>query len=417
MRSQLMPSTPGGGAVPLPGAALWSVRTAGLAVVGLLTFLEPPAARGAAVTQVVAYTLVCAGMAARSLPRFARYVPGTVTGAGLPAALGTVTVAGCLGAAAGGGGESMIAFAAVAVMSAAEELPVQACLTIVVAGVLATETGAVVFGQGAGTQLGFPLLLAVAVLFGRNRASLRVQAEQARQLLAQHDQLRAEQRRADVLEERTRIAREIHDVLAHSLGALGVQLQTIEVLVAGTGDRDRALELLAASRRIASEGLADTRRAVQALRATTLPLPDEVARAAAEFAGRHGVRVGCQTSGPPRPVPPEAADALLRVTQESLVNAAKHAPGADIAVTLDYPEDVVRLTVTNPLTRDAASVVDGGVTGVEASGGTGAMRTLDGGYGITGMRERVLLLRGTLDAGQRDGQWTVTAELPLPASR
>jgi signal transduction histidine kinase len=116
-------------------------------------------------------------------------------------------------------------------------------------------------------------------------------------------------------------------------------------------------------------------------------------------------------------VPPEAADALLRVTQESLVNAAKHAPGADIAVTLDYPEDVVRLTVTNPLTRDAASVVDGGVTGVEASGGTGAMRTLDGGYGITGMRERVLLLRGTLDAGQRDGQWTVTAELPLPASR
>jgi signal transduction histidine kinase len=79
------------------------------------------------------------------------------------------------------------------------------------------------------------------------------------------------------------------------------------------GDPDRALEALATAQRMASSGLTETRRAVHALRTDTLPLHDELARAAAETAGRHHVQVRCQTTGEPVPLPPEAVVALLRV--------------------------------------------------------------------------------------------------------
>jgi signal transduction histidine kinase len=387
-------------------ATLWSIRVTGLAIVGVLAFRAPPSVHGGAATQVIAYAATCAGVAAWGAAEFWRALPAARRRTVLAVALGTVAAAGCLGGSAGGGGEFLVAFAPVALLSAAEELSPQATLACALLGVLAAEAGGVIFDQSVGTLLGFPLLLAVGVLFGRNRAALRVQAEQARQLLAQHEQLRAEQRRADVLEERTRIAREVHDVLAHSLGALGIQLQTVRALFTVHHDPDRALEALATAQRMASSGLTETRRAVHALRTDTLPLPDELARAAAETAGRHHVRVRCQTTGEPLPLPPEAVVALLRVAQESLVNAVKHAPGADIEVDLGYQEDSVRLTVANPAAGD----------GPRADGG--GLRTADAGYGLTGMRERLLLLRGTLEAGWRDGQWVVEADLPLaPAAK
>ncbi|HEX6452147.1 MAG TPA: histidine kinase [Trebonia sp.] len=396
--------------------APWLLRVVGLTVVGLLTFLAPPSERGGAAAQVVAYAVVWVGVmlwALAELPR-ADWHAGARRAA-LPVALGLVTMAGCVGAAAGGGGSSLIAFAAVAVMTAADTLPVQACLAIAVLGVLATEISGIVFRQGVGTMLGFPLLLAVGVLFGRNRASLRVQAEQARQLLAQHELLRAEQRRADVLDERARIAREIHDVLAHSLGALGIQLQTVKALLTVHEDTERALDALAAAQRMASEGLTETRRAVHALRTDTLPLHDELARTAAEYARRHHVEIRCQTSGTPVPLPPEATVALLRTAQESLVNAVKHAPGAAIEVGLDYRADGVRLTVTNPLTiADPRTAAD--TPGRAGAGAPNPLSTLDSGYGLTGMRERLLLLRGSLRAERRDGQWVVSADLPFSSS-
>ena len=389
----------------------------GVAVVGYssCTFLAPPSSRGGTATQVVAYALICAGVAVWGVADLSRDAPAALRRVGLPAALSLVAAAACLGAAAGGAGNSLVAFAAVALITAAEELPLQAALAIALLGVLAAEIGGIVFGQGLGTLLGFPLLLAVGVLLGRNRASLRVQADQARQLLAQHEQLRAEQRRADVLEERTRIAREVHDVLAHSLGALGIQLQTVRALFTVLGDPDRALEALATAQRMASGGLTETRLAVQALRTDTLPLHDELARATDELAGRHHVHVAYQASGTPVPLPPEATVALLRIAQEALVNAVKHAPGADIAVDLGYREDGVRLTVTNPLPDGGpGAACRPGAAGLKAAGaGIGALRTADTGYGLTGMRERLLLLRGTLEAGQRDGQWVVIADFPL----
>ena len=103
--------------------------------------------------------------------------------------------------------------------------------------------------------------------------------------------------------------------------------------------------------------------------------------------------------GAPRALPPDATVALLRIGQEALVNAAKHAAGQSVAVRLEYTGGLTRVTVTNALG-------EGGAPRGEPRSG------VDGGYGLIGMRERLRLLNGTLAAGPQDGRWTVTAELP-----
>jgi signal transduction histidine kinase len=140
---------------------------------------------------------------------------------------------------------------------------------------------------------------------------------------------------------------------------------------------------------------------VQALRTDPPPLNDELAQVSDTYAQRYRVGVDYDTSGSPVPLPPDASLALLRVAQEALVNAAKHAPHQAVAIRLDYGDDDVRLTVRNGLPSSVAT--------------PGALRTVNGGYGLTGMRERLRLLSGSLDAGRRDDEWVVTAELPRPA--
>jgi signal transduction histidine kinase len=386
-------------------AAVWLVRTAGLVVVGLLTFLGPPSSHGARATQTVAFALVCVGVAVWALADSYPRLPVSVAGFVLPAALGVTTTAAAVAAAAGGGGTSVIAFGTVGLVAAADGLTLSGALAVLAIGVLAVEISCIAFGQGVGALLGYPLLLAVGLLLGRNRAAYRIQAEQSAALLAQHERLRTEQRRADVLDERTRIAREIHDVLAHSLGALGIQIQAARALLTDRGDVAGALDTLAAAQRMASEGLTETRRAVHALRTDTLPLHEELARTAVEHGERYNVAVPCHTEGTPRPVPPDATVALVRTAQESLINAAKHAPGRDIGIRLEYLSDGVRLTIANDLADSALTSPDAPV-----------VHTIDGGYGLTGMRERLRLLRGTLKAGRHAQQWVVTADLPMTAT-
>ena len=195
------------------------------------------------------------------------------------------------------------------------------------------------------------------LIIGRNWGAYRVQAEQSAMLLAQREQLQAEQRRADLLDERARIAREIHDVLAHSLGALGIQIQAARSVL--HKDTDQAGELLAAAQQMAAEGLVETRRAVHALRADTLPLDEELARVTDTHAQRYHVPVSYDTGGVPAALPPDATVALLRVAQEALVNAAKHAAGQPVAVRLDYGDADVRLTVRNDLAPGAAASAPG----------------------------------------------------------
>jgi len=376
-------------------------RALGFVWLGLLAFLiAPPSAPYALPVQVACYAVLGLALLAWTVLEASPAATARYPAWALPVLRGVIAFASGFAAGAGGGGSAMVVFAFVAAMAAGANSDLAAAVAVTAAGILAIEVSGLAFGQSYGTLLGLPAIVLTGLVIGRNWGGYRVQAEQAAALLAQREQLQAEQRRADLLDERARIAREIHDVLAHSLGALGIQIQAARSVL--HKDADQASDLLAAAQQMAAEGLVETRRAVQALRTDTLPLDEELALVTDTHAQRYHVPVSYDTSGVPAALPPDATLALLRIAQEALVNAAKHAAGQPVAVRLDYGDADVRLTVRNDLPPDADTRQPADVS------------TVNGGYGLTGMHERLRLLNGTLEAGRRDGQWIVTAELPAP---
>ena len=125
-------------------------------------------------------------------------------------------------------------------------------------------------------------------------------------------------------------------MLAHSLGALGVQIQVARAVLTDQNDVPRAVEVLDQAHRMAIDGLAETRRAVHALRGDTLPLPAGLAQLSADHQRQHGAPVTFEVSGEPRPLTPDAGLAMTRTAQEALVNTAKHAPHQPVGIRLDY---------------------------------------------------------------------------------
>jgi signal transduction histidine kinase len=412
---------------PMMTRGYWLIRYSGFAVVGIAALVNPPHQPH----EQLFRALQIACFSAAGLALLAWLVLDErreYRRRGLPIALGVLAVAAGLAGVTSGGGQSLVAFAAVAAVAAGAETEWPQAIAVTVAGILPIWIVGPIVGSGLGTLAGYPLLIAATLSLGRNRRSYRVQAEQAAALVEQYERLRAEQRRADVLDERTRIAREIHDVLAHSLGALGIQIQAAKAVLTDQRDIDRAVEVLSTAQRMAADGLTETRRAVHALRVDSVPLGDELAAVVETHRQRYQVPVAFETVGAARPLPPDASLALLRTVQEALVNAAKHAPGEPIVVRLDYGQGDVRITVVNHLNGTQTAVSDSsgdrctsGDRGISSAGGTssvgytGSARTPSsaGGYGLTGMRERLRLLNGTLLAGPRDDEWAVTAELPL----
>ena len=375
----------------------WLIRVAAYLVIGALALISPPPSAAQRAIQIAAFSVVGVALVAWALvEEFPRY-----RARGLPITLVVMAAVAGLATATSGGGQALGAFAAVAAIGAGSDTELPTAITVALAGVLPIWIVGPLNGSTLATLAGYPLLVVAFLSFGRNRRSYRVQAEQAGALLEQYERVRAEQRRADVLDERTRIAREVHDVLAHSLGALGIQIQAAKAMLTDHRDIDRAVEALATAQRMAADGLTETRRAVHALRVDTLPLGEELAEAVSTHQQRYHVPVAFETSGTTRPLPPDAALALLRTAQEALVNAAKHAPGQPVSVRLDFGDSGARLSVVNHVNGTGAPARRPGSTG---------------GYGLTGMRERLRLLNGTLLAGQTENKWAVSAELPLAAA-
>jgi signal transduction histidine kinase len=387
--------------------ANWLSRVAGFAWLGVLAFvLVPPSTPAALPVQIAGYCLLGVALLAWTLidlyPAAAQH-----RGRAFPVIVAVMAVGAGIASGAGGGGSSLVAFAFVAALMAGSDTSLSVALVATGAGILAIEVSGLAFGGTYGTLLGLPVLVLSGLLIGRNRGAYRIQAEQSAALLAQSKELQSEQRRAELLDERARIAREIHDVLAHSLGALGIQIQAARAVLTDRADIGQADDILATAQRIAAAGLDETRQAVHALRVDTLPLDKELARASETHAQRYGVAASYDTGGVPEPLPPDATITLLRIAQEALVNAAKHAAGLPIAVRLDYRDAEIRLTVRNGLPPGTDAL------GTRADGsGRASVTTVDGGYGLTGMRERLRLLNGTLQAGRGDDEWIVTAELP-----
>jgi signal transduction histidine kinase len=267
-------------------------------------------------------------------------------------------------------------------------------------GIGATDVTGAVADAGATAMIVYPLSLILGLILGRYVHASQAQAEQSAVLLAQASQLRDEQAQVAALDERARIAREIHDVLAHSLGALGLQIQVARAILTERHDEEKADEVLAQAQRMADDGLTETRRAIQALRGQLLPLPERLAELSADHELRHGAAVIFTVSGKPRLLPADSQIAVTRTAQEALVNAAKHAPGRPIEISLDYHGGGTTLTVRNHLGDDAAA-------------GRGArFATANGRYGLAGMRERLLLLGGALAAGPDGSEWAVIATVP-----
>jgi signal transduction histidine kinase len=234
------------------------------------------------------------------------------------------------------------------------------------------------------------LSVCLPVLIGTSRRD-RVEAlNNAHKATEQAKRASVSEAREAALVERGRIAREIHDVLGHSLSGIAVQLDMADAL-AVNGRQDEAMAAIRKARALAVDSISETRRAVHALREDTLPLQETLLLMAA------GDGVSFQLAGEPQPVSAEITHTVVRAAQEALTNAVKYAQGADRAMTLSFTEDAVVLTVLNGPAKD-------GVVS-DIAGGTG--------MGLVGMRERVALLGGTLRAGpEPDGGWRVELEVP-----
>ncbi|HEY1919138.1 MAG TPA: histidine kinase [Streptosporangiaceae bacterium] len=376
-------------------AANMAARVGVLVIVGLFTFFSrwPGAGQGAAqiaVFAVGAIVLLGTGLAGRDAAQRRRLRV-------LPWAYALVIVSGSAVIVTRSGG-NLLALAVVAAMSAGSDLDPVSGWAMTIAGAVSFELADLVSGFSLVPALEVPFLLGVGFLLGANRRYHRVQAEQAAALLAKSEALRDQDAMVATLDERTRIAREIHDVLAHSLGALGLHIQLARAVLTDQNDTGRVVELLDQAHRMATDGLAETRRAVHALRGDTLPLPEGLAELSADHQRRHGAPVSFAVTGEPRPLPPDARLAIARTAQEALVNTAKHAPSQPVEVRLDYSGPGTSLRVSNH--------VDG------AGHAAAPFATADSGYGLAGLRERLLLLKGSLTAGRRGGDWVVEARVP-----
>ncbi|GGW50695.1 sensor histidine kinase [Streptomyces xantholiticus] len=212
-------------------------------------------------------------------------------------------------------------------------------------------------------------------------------------LLAQERAAREAEAVSAALAERARIAREIHDVLAHSLSAQLVHLEAARLQIERGPEgafRDQILERVVAARGMAREGLAETRQALSALRGEMTPVEDYLR----ELAANDGART--EVSGERRQLPAEASQAVRRVAQEALTNVRKHAPGAEVRLVLGYLTDEVSLEI-----RDFGG-----------RGKAGDLTVSGAGYGLLGMRERAELLGGTLEAGPEGKGFAVRLRVP-----
>jgi signal transduction histidine kinase len=198
-----------------------------------------------------------------------------------------------------------------------------------------------------------------------------------------------------VLAERAHIAREIHDILAHSLSAQLVHLEGARLLIAN-GRTEEGLDRVERARGLARSGLEETRRALATLRGDVPPTDEVLRELADEHRSLADVHCAVTIIGEPRELEPKAGLAIIRTAQEALTNARKHAPGADVAIDLRYLDRWCELEV-----RDTGGT------------GPGPLAATGGGYGLVGMRERAELIGGALEAGPEKKGFRVLLRVPL----
>jgi signal transduction histidine kinase len=232
-----------------------------------------------------------------------------------------------------------------------------------------------------------------------------------------HEQLLTQAREAGMLDERQRMAREIHDTLAQGLAGIITQLQAAEQASDSPTERRRHFD---AATRLARDSLTEARRSVHALRPEPLdrtPLGGALRGVAERWSALNGVPVQVTITGTALGLCQEADVALLRTAQEALANVAKHAAATRVGLTLSYTDDEVILDV-----RDDGRGFDPARASREpayagrAAGGLAVAPS--GGFGLVAMRQRIEGVLGTLSVESEPGAGTaISASIPVGGSR
>ncbi|MBN9797042.1 sensor histidine kinase [Pseudonocardia sp. UM4_GMWB1] len=280
------------------------------------------------------------------------------------------------------------AFPMMAVFVAALRLPYRTALFVDVPVIAATT-----IVVGPYTSVWDALLVVAAltamVLFGIGRRDSARRLEEHEQTLVADARAREEHARAEAIADRARVARDVHDVLAHSLSALAVQLQGARLMALRDGAAPDTISQIERAQRLASDGITEARRAVRALREG--PAPVDVAEELRELGRAHpdatvevadGLRLGAREG-----------ETVLRTAQEALSNARKHAPGAPVTVHLRRDGDGAELEVVD-------------IAGTPPPPGDGE------GSGLVGMAERAALVGAELQTGPTPDGWRVRLRLP-----
>ncbi|WP_424806961.1 sensor histidine kinase [Rhodococcus sp. 27YEA15] len=231
--------------------------------------------------------------------------------------------------------------------------------------------------------------LALSSVFGAGFGLMLRQTASERRMERHLVEQRAE---TAVLGERARLARDIHDVLAHSLGGLVISLEALDAAASARSVDDDLLLRIRNAKTLAVEGLGDAKNAVDALRTFPGPLDEslgEIVRRAVST----GMDVTMAVSGDPRRLSAGISDVLVSVAVQALSNARSHAPGTPVAIEAEVLRDVAHLRISNPMVPGFRSETAGG-------------------HGVRGMRERVELVGGQLGAGEHTRQWIVDCEVP-----
>jgi len=235
--------------------------------------------------------------------------------------------------------------------------------------------------------------LAGLMVASRRRASIAL--EQRAMELEEEREVFA---RESVRYERARIARELHDIVAHCVSLMVVQANAGERLA--SVDRKGAAEAFASIGEAARQAGDEIGRLVEMLADSSPASPSAGLRIVEELVGRveaSGLDISCQMSGDIDDLTAEGADAAYRLVQEGITNAMKHAPGAALEITVQGHKDQLEILVVNGPAQHASS-------GIEKAGGHN---------GLAGMRERIVQCGGTFNAGATTvGGWQVTGRIP-----
>ena len=271
---------------------------------------------------------------------------------------------------------------------------------LVLAGVTVGAETAVLAGAGdpAGQIVGLLTSIVPWLLVMRLVRNLRIGRDRAERLVGELEESRGAEAEAAAVAERSRVARDLHDVLAHSLSALALQLEGARMLARDRSADPEVVDSLERAHHLAASGLQEARRAVAALRGDELPGPEGLQALADAFCEHSEAGCALRVEGDPRLLTSQARLAVYRTAQEALTNVRKHAAAARVDIRLAYAKAGTELEVAD---HGPGAPVAVGAPAAEGSG-----------YGLTGMRERAELLGGTLDAGPTDDGFRVRLWLP-----